>query len=187
MGLPLNSDEVQTPARIALAALERMCALTDNLDRIHADRAIVSRFLYDAEVEMEGVRQASEYRESQAKIEAGRVLELSKQLMALRGVMHGCSIELAALMTSASALCDRLDDLDASDLCLELRAVRMALSGQRVAAMGRFLDYSVREDEVRAVLRQVLRQLEAKPEVASSTEKWVFEQLRRKARPWWST
>ena len=100
--------------------------------------------------------------------------------------MHGCSIELAALMTSASALCDRLDDLNAGDLCLELRAVRVALSGQRVEAMARFLDYSVREGEVRTVLHQLLRQLEVKPEAASSVEKWVFEQLKRKARPWWS-
>ncbi len=113
MELPLDSGEVQTPARIALVALERVCALTDRLDRIHVDRAIVSRFLYDAEVETEGTRQAAEYRESQAKVEAGRVLELDRQLTALHGVPHGCSIELAALMTSASALCDRLDELDA--------------------------------------------------------------------------
>jgi len=29
------------------------------------------------------------------------------------------------------------------------------------------------------------KQLEAKPEIASAAEKWAFEQLRRKARPWW--
>ncbi len=151
-----------------------MCALTDNMDRIHADRAIVSRFVYDVEVEMEGTRQVAEYRESQAKIEAGRVLELSKQLIELRGVVHARSIQLAALMTSAEALCDCLDTLDAGDLCLELRAVRLALSGQRVEAMARFLDNSVRESEVRTTLRQALKQLDVKPEATSSTEKWVF-------------
>ena len=185
MGQPQSSDEVQTPGRFALDALERLCALTDSQDRIHADHAIVSRFLYEVEIEMEGVRRASDYRESQATIAGGRVLELDGQLKELRGVMHSCSVQLAALVSSASALCDRLDELDAGDLCLELRAVRLALSGQRVEAMARFLDNSVLETNMRAVLRRILKQLEAKPEVASAAEKWVFEQLRRKARPWW--
>ena len=115
MGQPQSSDEVQTPARVALAALERLCALTENQDRIHADQAIVS----------------------------------------LRGVMHSCSLQLAALVSSASVLCDRLDELDAGDLCLELRAVRVALTGQRVEATARFLDNSVLETDVRAVLRRM--------------------------------
>ena len=84
----VTRDEVLTPARAALAALERLCALTDNYDRIHADHAIVSRFLYDVEIEMEGARLASVYRESQASVEAGRVQQLDKHLTALRGVMH---------------------------------------------------------------------------------------------------
>ena len=58
MGQPQSSDEVQTPARVALDALERRCALTENQDRIHADHAIVSRFLYEVEIEMEGVPKA---------------------------------------------------------------------------------------------------------------------------------
>ena len=184
MGQPQSSDEVQTPARVALDALERLCTLTENQDRIHADHAIVARFLYESEIEMESVRRASDYRESQATIAGGRVLELDGQLKDLRGVMHSCSLQLGALV-SASVLCDRLDELDAGDLCLELRAVRLALSGQRVEAMARFLDNSVLETQVRAALRRILKQLEAKPEIASAAEKWAFEQLRRKARPWW--
>ena len=101
-------------------------------------------------------------------------------------MMHSCSLQLAALVSSASVLCDRLDELDAGDLRLELRAVRVALSGQRVEAMARFVDNSALETNVRVVLRRILKQLEAKPEVASAAEKWAFEQLRRKARPWWS-
>lgn len=100
---------------------------------------IVARFLYDVEIEMEGTRQASEYRESQGKVEAGRVFELDKQLKYLRGVMHACSLQLAVLVSSTSALCKRLDELDAGDLCLELRAVHVALSESRVEAMARFL------------------------------------------------
>jgi hypothetical protein len=113
MGQLQSSDEVQTPARVALAALERRCALTDNQDRVHADHAIVSRFLYEVEIEMESVRRASDYRESQATIAGGRVPELDGQLKELCGVMHSCSLQLAALVSSASALCDRLDELDA--------------------------------------------------------------------------
>ena len=183
MGQPPGSDEVQTPARVALSALDRLCALTDNFDRIHADRAIVSRFLYDVEGEMEGIRQASEYRESQVKVEARRVLEFDKQLTALREAMHASTLELTMRVSSASALCDCLDALDAGDLCRELHSVRVALSGQCVTSMATFLDACVCEDEVRKVLRQALMQLEVKPETASSTEKWAFEQLRRKARP----
>ena len=74
MGQPQSNDEVETPARVALDALERLCALTENQDHIHADHAIVSRFLYEVEIEMEGVRRASDYRESQATIAGGRVL-----------------------------------------------------------------------------------------------------------------
>ena len=164
MGQPESNDEVQTPARVALAALERLCTLTENQDRIHADHAIVARFLYESEIEMESVRRASDYRESQATMAGGHVLELDGQLKELRGVMHSCSLQLAALVSSASALCDRLDELNAGDLCLEMRAVRLALSGQRVEAMARFLDNSVLETQVRAALRRILKQLEAKPE-----------------------
>jgi hypothetical protein len=173
MGQPQSSDEVQTPARVALDALKRLCALTENQGRIHADHAIVSRFLYEVEIEMEGVRRASDYRESQATIAGGRVLELDGQLKELRGVMHSCSLQLAALVSSASVLCDHLDELDAGDLCLEMRAVRVALSGQRLEAMARFLDNSVPETDVRAVLRRILKQLEARPEIASAAEKWA--------------
>ena len=184
MGQLQSSDEVQTPARVALDALERLCALTKNQDRIHADHAIVSRFLYEVEIEMEGVRRASDYRESQATIAGGRVLELDGQLKDLRGVMHSCSLQLAALVSSASALCDRLDELNAGDLCLELRAVRIALSGQRVEAMARFLDNCVLETHVRAVSTdsQAARGETGDRERSGEVG---FEQLRRKAEPWW--
>jgi len=69
--------------------------------------------------------------------------------------MHGCSIELAAETTSAAALCDRLDDLDAGDPCLELRAVRIALRATR-GCQGDVSNNSVRESEVRTTLRQAL-------------------------------
>lgn len=188
MARPLpDPDEVQTPARIALAALERICSQSEKFDRIHGDQAIVSRFLYDVEIELEAARSVAVYRESQATIASGRVLELDRKLSAAKSALHGCSLELAALATSATALCDRLEDLDAGDLCLEMRAVRIALSGERIETLVSFLADAYPEAQVRTALRKLCKNLELSSEATSAAERSVLEQLRRKAVPWWST
>lgn len=179
-------DEVETPVRAAMAALERLVNRIPSDAEVSADQSRIARLLYDFENEAEHVRMASEYAAGREQLASGRVTQLDRENKELRGALHDCTFEMTALITSTKALCNRLDELEADELSIERRAVRVALSGQRVEALQNFLDYSVQWSQVCKLLKRICRELNAAPEFMKTAEKWMYERLANQPRDWWA-
>lgn len=181
-----QSDEVETPVRAALAALERLVNRLPFDAEVSSDQSRIARLLYDFENEAEHIRIASEYVAGREQLASGRVTQLDRENRVLRGALHDCTFEMTALITSTRALCDRLDELEADELSIERRAVRVALSGERTEALQNFLNYSVQWSQVCKLLKRICRELNATPEFMKTAEKWMYERLANVPKDWWS-
>lgn len=179
-----EDGETTTPARIAMAALERLIANQDP-NVYSKDYAIVYRFCADIEIQINAVHSQSIGTQVHANQYFQRTQQLADERQTLEALLQECKQEVSGLASAAQAVCARLDDLDPVELITELTALKEALLTKRVSQIQYFYAYSVLVVDLQKVLRKMFYKLKAKPELTTAAIKYVLEQLKKQDRPWW--
>src|SRR4051812_11455482 len=113
--------ETTTPAREAIAALER---LIDGRDPnvVSRDYGIIYQFCADIEIQINAAYTCSEAAKNEATSHFQQMMQLVGEVRTAKSLLDECKKEIAALATSARAVCIRLEELDPTELRAELMA-----------------------------------------------------------------
>lgn len=180
-----ENGDVTTPAREAMAALEKLIEGRDP-GVVLRDHGIIYKFCSDIEIQINAAHAAAQSATAEARTHFQRVMALEGERQELTGILHECKRELVALVTSARAVCNCLERLDPTELRQELSAPEMALNEKRIRQIEHLMQYSVFSLQLDRILRRMFFKLNARPKLTDAAIKWVFEQLKRSEKPWWT-
>jgi hypothetical protein len=179
-----ENGDVTTPARIALAALEKLIEGREYGDVQNEYRAIF-QFCTDIETEINAAHVSRESARGEARHHFNEAQRLDDERKRLTALVSECHLELACLVTAAQAVCARLDDFDPTELIAELTALKEALCTKRIQQVVHFMNYSILARDLESTLRHMFHRLNAKPKITDAAVKYMFDQLKRLERPWW--